>query len=85
MVAAIIMAYRYSMEREATEVAQALATSLAPGAMSAKNARDADPCGSGNAQTDIPSVEKRKDGADGEEVVELVERHLGNLPWIPGP
>jgi len=34
-------------------------------------------------RTDVPGIEERKDCADGEEVVELMERHFAEIYRIP--
>jgi hypothetical protein len=67
------------MEREETDVVQELATSLAPAGrqwliplplLFSLGEKGVD------GRTDVPRVEEREDGADGKDVVELVEDHL---------
>lgn len=60
------------MDREDTEVVQELATSLAPVSVYQHYRKDQ----GGRKLTNVPRVQERKDGANGHDVVELVERHL---------
>ena len=58
------------MDRDETEVAQELATSLAPRCVSIEGNRK----GFGEC-TDVPGIEERKDCADGKDVIILVKHH----------